>query len=275
MKLAVAVWFGLVATVSTVEAQRPRDAEDRGGGIDLPMQWDDVITIEGTRYGCNARIRGGVTLQPGDRVSAGRFRVKCARRDNSDGGDVQPPGPPPPQTSSLTSAVDTRCLSQVYQTISGRVPPASAPMLAEACRPMNVPRVCRETSSAPDAGCFRQLDQIISGSFSANDGAEAQRACRRVEASCAFEGTRKASARVDMTCVSQLYQKTSGRPNGAAIVQWIDGCRSQTRGRCQTVASSFDQACYTQAYQFVSGRPTIEDAARIARACTAHELLCD
>jgi hypothetical protein len=244
-------------------------------GIELTLQWQDSLTVEGTRYTCNDKSRRGVQLAPGDKITAGGFRLKCARR--SEGGpDDGPPGPPPAGSSvTVTSFVDTSCLTQMNTSISGRVPQKDVPLWADACRTPPLDRRCTVVSSKPDNSCFSALDQLISGSFSGDVVVEAQRACNRIEASCTTRGGKKVTSSVDTSCVTQLYTKTSGRPTAATITTWIDSCRAQNVARCTIVGSKFNSTCYSQAYSYMSGRPSVTDAAGMARACTTYELACE
>lgn len=241
-------------------------------GIELTLSWQDSLTIEGTRYTCNDRSRAGVQLAPGDRITAGSFKLRCAKR----GDDAPPPPPPPPPTSvTLSSAVDPMCLSQLNMAISGRVPPREVTLWADACRTPPLDRRCQIVSSKPDNACFSALDQLIAGSFPADQVVEAQRACNRIEASCATRGARKVSSSVDLACVGQLYTRTTGKPNAATITTWLDTCRAQAVARCTVVGSKFNSTCFQTAYQYMSGRPSIADAAAMARSCTTYDLACE
>lgn len=237
-------------------------------GIELTLSWQDSLTIDGTRYTCNDKARPGVQLQPGDRITAGAFRLRCAKR-----GDDAPP--PPPTTVTLSSAVDTTCLSQLNQSISGRVPAKDVTLWADACRTPPLDRRCQVVSSKPDSTCFAALDSLISGSFPNDQVAVVQRACNRIEASCSPRGTRKVSSSVDMSCVGQLYTRTTGKPSGATITTWIETCRAQAVARCAVVGSKFNSTCFSTAYQYMSGRPTVTEAADLARACTTYDLACE
>lgn len=234
-------------------------------GIELTLSWQDSLTIDGTRYTCNDRSRAGVQLSPGDRVAAGIYRLACAKR-----GDERP------ETGvSLSSAVDTMCLSQLNQSISGRVPAKDVTLWADACRTPPLDRRCQVVSSKPDNACFAALDQLISGSFPNDQVAVVQRACNRIEATCTPRGTRKVSSSVDMACVGQLYTRTTGKPSAATIATWLDTCRAQAVARCTVVGAKFNGTCYQTAYQYISGRPSVVEAADIARACTTYDLACE
>ncbi len=235
-------------------------------GIELTLSWQDSLTIEGTRYTCNDKSRAGVQLGPGDRITAGAFRLRCAKQ-----GDEAPP----PSSVTLSSGVDTMCLSQMNQAISGRVPPKDVTLWADACRTPPLDRRCQIVSSKPDSTCFAALDQLISGSFPNDQVAAVQRACNRIEASCALRGPRKVASSVDMTCVGQLYTRTTGKPSAATITTWLDTCRAQAVARCTVVGSKFNTTCFQAAYQYMSGRPSVTEAADIARACTTYDLACE
>ena len=240
-------------------------------GIELTLAWQDSLTIEGTRYTCNDTSRSGVQLAPGDRITAGMYKLRCAKR----GDDAPPPPPPPSSTVTLSSSVDTACLSQMNMAISGRVPAKDVTLWADACRTPPLDRRCQIASSKPDNTCFAALDQLISGSFPTELVASVQRACNRIEATCAPRGTRKVSSSVDMACVGQLYTKTSGKPNAPTITTWLDSCRAQAVARCSVVGSKFNNTCFSTAYQYMSGRPSVPEAADLARACTTYELACE
>lgn len=240
-------------------------------GIELTLSWQDSLTIDGTRYTCNDKSRAGVQLAPGDRITAGSFRLRCEKR-----GDDAPPPPPPEKTAvALSSAVDTACLSQMNMAISGRVPAKDVTLWADACRTPPLDRRCQVVSSKPDSTCFSALDQLISGSFPNDQVAAVQRACNRIEATCATRGTRKVSSAVDMACVGQLYTRTTGKPNAQTIATWLDTCRAQAVARCTVVGSKFNGSCFSTAYQYMSGRPTVTEAADIARSCTTYDLACE
>ena len=244
-------------------------------GIELTLSWQDSLTIEGTRYTCNDKSRAGVQLAPGDRITAGIYRLRCAKRGDAAPPPPPPPPPPPQTTVTLSSAVDTTCLSQLNMSISGRVPAKDVTLWADACRTPPLDRRCQVVSSKPDNACFSALDQLISGSFSTDQVVEVQRACNRIEASCATRGTRKVTSSIDMSCVGQLYTRTKGKPNAGTITMWLDTCRAQAVARCTVVGSKFNSTCFSTAYQYMSGRPTVSDAAAMANACTTYELACE
>lgn len=265
-KTAVFVLAGLAGSATATLAD----------GFELTMQWTDSLTVEGTRYTCNGPARGGVAMAPGDRISAGQLRLRCAKRDNGGAPDGPPgPPPPPPATTTVTSTVDLSCLAQLNTAISGRLPGKDAAAWADACRALAIPRSCTITSTTPQPRCVDTLDSMISGSFTADQVIEVQRACSTQEGACTPRGTRKVAIATDMACMTQLFQKTSGRPTAASIGKWFDACRPAVQGRCVTVAATFDTSCFSQAFQFISGRPNALEAAGFARNCTKLELRCD
>ncbi len=244
-------------------------------GIELTMQWTDSLTVEGTRYTCNGPARRGVAMGPGDKLTAGQFRLKCAKRGDGGAPDEPPPPPPPSARVSVISAVDTSCLTQLNSSISGRLPVTSATTWADACRPVAIGRSCSIDKSTPQSSCVNTLDSMISGSFSDDQVLALNHACARIEATCSPRGARKVLEATDMSCMSQLYQKTSGRPTAASIVKWIDGCRTPAPRGCTAVAASFESSCFSQSFTFITGRPSAQEAALIARGCMKIEYRCD
>jgi len=235
---------------------------------DLVLHAQDSITIDGQRYTCADPSRRGVQLGAGDRVTAGKYKLRCVADD----------APPPPpdaaaDTIAVTSVVEPTCIDALNNAVSGHPPAADALGWAGACRTVDV-RACQIKTQQPDATCFSRLESVISGSFSASDGAAAERACQRVEATCPSHPN-KAAARVDLACLDQLYRGTPGKPSPASVLNWIASCRNRTTGHCTVVGGSFDAACVTKAYQMVTGKLSPPDAGAVARACRATDLRCD
>jgi hypothetical protein len=239
-------------------------------GFELTMQWSDSLTVEGTRYTCNGAARGGVAMAPGDRISAGQLRLKCAKRD--DGGA---PDGPPPGAITVTSAVDIACLTKVFTSMSGSLPNKDAPALADACRPLSIGRGCSITKTTAQPKCLDKFHVMISGSFSAEEAIEVQRACSTLEGSCSPRGTRTVAVATDLACITQLFQKTSGSPTATSILKWFDACRPAVQSRCVVVGAAFDAACYSKVFQIISGSPTPTEAGNLARNCTKLDLRCE
>lgn len=235
---------------------------------DLVLHAQDSITIDGQRYTCADPSRRGVQLGAGDRVTAGKYKLRCVADDT--GGS-----PPPDSADSITvvSTVEPACVDALYNAISGKPPASDVLGWASACRTVDV-RACQIKTQQPDAACFSRLESVLSGSFSASDGAAAERACQRIEASCPARPN-KASAHVDLNCLDQLYRGTPGKPNPSSVLNWIGSCRSRTSGHCVTVGGTFDAQCVSKAYQMISGKFSATDAGAVARACRSVELRCD
>lgn len=234
---------------------------------ELVLHPQDSITIDGTRYTCADSSRRGVQMAPGDRLSAGKWRLRCTG-DDSGGGD-----PGEPEQTPVVSTVDPACIGSLYDTVSGHPTAADAIQWASACRTIEL-HGCRITTEQPDQACYSKLDSVISGSFSGTDAAAAERACHRIEASCPTHRN-PATVRIDLGCLDQLYSRTSGKPTPSTVVSWLSSCRTRTSGRCTPIAGSFDAQCVSKAYQMISGKFSGADAAAVARSCRAVELRCD
>ncbi len=221
----------------------------------------DSITIDGTGYSCDDPSGTGVQLALGDHLTVGEHQIKCK-------GDGHPAS-----TVAVESRVDASCISNLDQTISGSPSAAEAIRWADACRPFEIGKQCTMTSSAPDDDCYSALNQVISGSFSDPDALRAQHSCQRMQATCPALPT-AAESTVDLDCVDRMYQSMSGKPDGHAILGWLESCRSRPVGTCVVVSGTLDPACVSRAHGMISGNFSPGDAATASRACRTLELRC-
>jgi hypothetical protein len=235
---------------------------------ELVLHAEDSITIDGQRYTCADRSRRGVQMQPGDKLTAGKWRLKCKGDDDSGGGAGDA------ATTTIRSNVETACIQGLNNAISGRLPAGDAARWADACRTVDVGRACTVTSEQPDSECYSRLDSVISGHFSQTDAPAVERACKRIEASCRA-GKTAVTQNVDIGCLDQLYRNTSGKPTGATVLSWIESCRGRQNGRCVAVNGSYNGECVQKAYNMISGKFSPSDAAAAARACRTVELRCE
>ena len=232
----------------------------------LLLHSQDSLTIDGTRYTCDDSSRKGVQLGPGDRVTAGRYQLKCVH-DSDSGHDSST------RDISVQSRVEPTCISTLNTVIVGYPSASEVLRWADACRPFEVGSACNVTTSKPDDDCYSALNGAIKGTFSETDAPRAQRVCQRVEASCPAFATKVAS-KVELTCIEKLYNTTSGKPNGHTMVGWIESCRDHAIGACVVVGGSFDRDCVTKSFGMITGAFSAAEAASAARACRALELRC-
>jgi hypothetical protein len=237
----------------------------------VTLQRGDSIQIAGRTVYCipSYAHSDGVTLAAGDSITVGDRRVTC------DAGYQTPPPPPPAQPRiDVASRVDTVCMQDLYNKVSGKLAGEDPIRFAEACRTIPVGRSCRITASAADDTCFQTLYNMVSGKFSADMAPRVQDACKQLTASCAAAPV-TVSSRVDTTCFQRLYNATSGKPSVATALGWLRSCRSVPVDRCTIAAGRFDDTCVATLYNAVSGKLTPQEAADAARACRIVDARCD
>ena len=226
------------------------------------LQPHDSLTVDGTKYTCEAPTRHGVQLAAGDHVTAGTHEIRC--EDDAAAA---------PATVAIESSVDPLCIDGLYEMIDGQLPPADALGWAASCRGFQIGRACTVASSDPDEECMSALERSIIGTFSADDLPRVTNACKRITASCPALPN-EATSEVDADCLNQLYQATPGKPSAATAIAWTDACRPRAARGCVAVGGTVDRACTGQLYQMIDGKFSPRDAAAAARACRTIALRC-
>lgn len=227
----------------------------------LSLHSQDSITIDGTRYTCDDSSRKGVQLGPGDQITAGKYQLKCLREGA------------PAHDLAVQSRVDATCFATLNQVISGHPSTDDVIWWADACRPFEVGSSCSTVTTKPDDACYTAMNQTITATFSKREASQAQRACQEVDTTCPAIGT-KVVSKVELACIEKLYSTTTGKPNGHAMIGWIESCRDHAIGSCVVVGGSFNRECVTKSFTMLSGTYSIRDAGAAARACRTLELRC-
>lgn len=236
----------------------------------LVLHSQDSITIDGTRYTCDDTSRRGVQLAPGDHINAGGWQLHC----DGDHGDTGSTGTrPTARTITAQSHVDTACIAELFQTTNGHASANDMVHLAEGCRVFEIGGQCTATTTQPDGDCFTSLNQLIAGTLSDQEIVRVQRACQRVEATCPAYPNKVAS-KVDLDCVTKLYQASTARPTTHGIASWLDSCRDHAPASCIAVGGKLDHDCVTKAYSINAGAFSATEAAAVSRACRVLELRC-
>jgi hypothetical protein len=230
----------------------------------------DSITVDGTQYSCGVTDADGVKLAIGDAITVNGHRIKCR---SADADAPPPPPPPPPATIAVESHVETSCINDLYQVIDGKPAIGDAIHWADACRGFEIGKQCSATTASPDDDCFNALYQVIPGNFSDKDAIRARSSCRRLQATCPAPPNAVESS-VDLGCLDQVYQATSGKPDGHTMLGWLEQCRDHAVGQCVIVGGTLQAGCVQKAYGMISGKFTSAEAATAARMCRTLELRC-